>query len=137
MAQQDFVKLASQGRAFDGSRAWTEEELEALIALTEHGLQRLQAADYVRNGIRTVAEYEKAVVAGVEPKSLETVRDEAVAANAISVREAVGLTADPVEPEAEAVVETPVVEESVTEPEAEEPVVSLEVPPKGNKGGKK
>lgn len=105
MAQQDFAKLASQGRAFDAHRAWTESELEAVLLLekeageikdvdgvpTRAGLARTVAAEYVRNGITTVEAYDKSVEVGFEVKSLEEVRDEAVAARQAEVRKQLGL----------------------------------------------
>ena len=122
MAQHDFLKLASQGRAFDATRAWTEDELLSLEALIGTGLERTVAADYVRNGIDSVTLYEAAKAAGLEPKSLEAQRVDAVAAHQKAVREQLGTleVSEPEvvpEPEAEEVNEP---EKEVVEPEAEE-----------------
>lgn len=103
MAQQNFVKLAQQGRAFDATRAWTEDELTALITLEKgagkvdektgfrEGIDRLVAAEYVRNGILTVEDYDKAIAAGYEVKSLDTVRADAVKEHQAQVRKDLGL----------------------------------------------
>lgn len=74
----DLAKLATQGRAYSPSRAWTEVELEALITLeTKCKLSRIKAADFIRNGILTVEAYEKAINAKFEPKTLEKAHTEA------------------------------------------------------------
>lgn len=81
MSQVNLVKLASEGRAHSASRVWTGEELEALILLErERGLQRIVAAEYVRNGILSVEAYDLALEKGFEPKSLEQVAEEAIEA---------------------------------------------------------
>jgi uncharacterized sporulation protein YeaH/YhbH (DUF444 family) len=49
------------------------------------------AADFIRNGIRTVEDYDAAVKAGFAPKSLEDLRTDAIAAHAASVRAELGL----------------------------------------------
>lgn len=68
----DLAKLAGQGRAYSGSRAWETEELDALIALErKRDLPRLVAADYVRNGVLTLEAYDQAVKAEFKPKTLE------------------------------------------------------------------
>jgi hypothetical protein len=127
MAQQNLMKLASQGRAYDASRAWTEEELASLIALeTGRGLVRSVAADLIRNGIRTVEDYDVATEAGFKAKSLEDLRTDAIQAHANSVREELGL-------------ETPKTEEVTETAEVGEPeVVDVPAVPKAskNKGGK-
>ena len=74
----DLTKLASQGRAFSGARAWSEEEQEALKVLVEGGISRPFAADYVRNGIMTIEDVEKAEEKGIEIKSVEVMTAEAV-----------------------------------------------------------
>lgn len=77
----DLAKLAGQGRAFSGSRPWEPEELDAVLALeNERGIGRLRAADFVRNGIVTLAAYDKAVKAGFEPKTLNDVEIDVEAA---------------------------------------------------------
>lgn len=142
MAQQNFVKLAGQGRSFDATRPWSEEELNALISLEAHGVARTVAADYVRNGIMTVAQYEKAQSVGFAPKSLEDLRTDAIAMHQQMVRDALGeVTEVVVEPEAEVVVEPEsvvVADEVVVEPEAEVVVETEEavVEPKGKSSKK-
>ena len=70
--------LASQGRAYSAGRAWTAEELEALLVLEREGhLSRLRAADYVRNGVMTVEDFEKVSKKGFKPKSLGEAHEEA------------------------------------------------------------
>jgi hypothetical protein len=68
----DLAKLAGQGRAFSAARPWTPEELEALLTLErERELDRAIAANYVRNGIQTVEDYDNAVKASFKPATLE------------------------------------------------------------------
>lgn len=87
----DLTKLAGQGRAYSGARAWSPEELDALLLLErERGIGRLSAADHVRNGIVTLEAYDKAAKANFKPKTLEeaheqveaTLKDNAFAASA-------------------------------------------------------
>ena len=109
MAQQNLMKLASQGRAYDASRAWTEEELASLIALeTGRGLARNVAADLIRNGISTVEDYDRAVEVGFKPKSLEDLRTDAIRAHSEKVRKELGLDSaeEEVETKDEEVAET-------------------------------
>lgn len=74
----DLARLSGQGRAFSGVRAWTPEELDALLVLErERGLGRLVAADYIRNGIVTLEAFDKATKAKFVPKTLEQAADEA------------------------------------------------------------
>ena len=76
----DLAKLAGQGRAYSGARAWEVEELDALLLLErERGLGRLAAADYVRNGILTLEDFDKAAKAAFKPKTLDDAAEEAEA----------------------------------------------------------
>jgi len=94
MAQQNLVKLASQGRAYSPGRGWTAEELDSLIALEKDcNLSRDIAADYIRNGIFTKEEYEASQEAGFTPKTLEVMQAESVVAHAESVRKTLKLDA--------------------------------------------
>ena len=126
MAQHNFVKLEAQGRAYDATRAWTEQELESLLTLErECDIDRKVAALYIRNGIATKAGYEAAQKAGFVPKSLEDLRTEAIAEHQKVVLANLGLneevveTEEVVEPEAEISVEEVVETEEVDEPEAD------------------
>lgn len=96
------VKLAAEGRAFDATRPFTEKEHEAVLTLMREGgpvdadgersgMQRIEAATYVRNGITTVEAYDKAVEANFEPKSLESIQAEAVKAYQEEVAETLGI----------------------------------------------
>ena len=79
MSQQNLTKLSSQGRAFSSGRAWSAEELTALLTLEKGAkLARKDAAEYIRNGIMTVDDYEKAKEAGVKPLSLEEMQAQAI-----------------------------------------------------------
>jgi len=103
MAQQDLVKLASQGRAYSSGRAWTAEELESLITLErECGLKRDIAADYIRNGVITPDEYEKAQKADFAPKSLEVLQAESVIEHSKKVRTGLKLDEAPKKEKAKA-----------------------------------
>ena len=76
----DLIRLAANGRAFDATRAWTEEENDALYRLVrERNLSREQAATYVRNGVLTLEAYDSAKEIGHEPKNIEEVKTDAVA----------------------------------------------------------
>lgn len=68
----NLAQLASQGRAYSPARAWEVEELEALLILEkDRALSRLEAADYVRNGILSVEAFDAAQGAKFKPKSIE------------------------------------------------------------------
>lgn len=142
MAQQNFVKLASQGRSYDETRAWSEVELEALLTLERDcGVDRKVAALYVRNGITTKAVYETAKKAGFVPKSLEDLRAEAIAEHQKVVLANLGVTEEVIEPtvveETEEVVSTETTPEEVIEPtEVEEPEVIADPKKSKSKGGK-
>jgi len=70
-------QLASQGRAKSSSQPWATEELEALLLLEkERSLNRLDAADYVRNGILTVEAYDASKEAAFKPKTIEDAKAE-------------------------------------------------------------
>lgn len=67
----DFGKLAAQGRAYSALRAWEPAEFEAVLLIErERDVARSVAADYVRNGIMTLADYDAAVEAAFKPKTL-------------------------------------------------------------------
>ena len=131
MAQQNFAKLAAQGRGYDATRGWTEDELESLLSIESEGVQRSVAAGYVRNGIRTVAEYKRALAIGFTPKSFEELQREAVEAHMATVRGELSLTDEAEVVDEPVVVEPEVVAEPAVavEPEvvAEEVVIEPEV----------
>ena len=126
MAQHNFVKLEAQGRAYDATRAWTEQELESLLTLErECDIDRKVAALYIRNGITTKAGYDVAQKAGFVPKSLEDLRTEAIVEHQKVVLANLGLNEEVTEPtevvETEEVADDAPTEE-VTEPtEVDEP----------------
>ena len=95
------MKLAAAGRAFDNTRPYTDEEMEGLLALTSEGVERLTAAEYVRNGIYTMAGYEKAVEKGFELSSLEEIRLNAITSHQEKVRKDLGIKAEKEEDEDE------------------------------------
>lgn len=114
MAQLKLAELAAQGRAYDATRPWEAEELEAVLTLErECELQRTVAADYVRNGITTVAAYEKAQEKEFVPKSLEDLKAEAVAEHNRKVKEELGLEDESAEAPVE---ETPAEETPAEKP---------------------
>lgn len=89
----NLIKLSSEGRAYDHTRPWNEEELAALLALEsivddlgEPKLSRKIAADYVRNGITTTELYEKAVQSGFVTKNLDELRQAGVEAHLQTVK---------------------------------------------------
>ena len=86
------VKLASQGRAFDSTRAFTQKEHEAVLTLMrECDIDRTVAADYVRNGICTVEAYKTAVEAEFKPKSLEELHANVMTEHREKVAEELGI----------------------------------------------
>lgn len=133
MAQQNFAKLAAEGRGYDATRGWTEDELASLLSIESEGVQRKVAAGYVRNGIRTVEEYKRALATDFKPKTFEELQREAVEAHMASVRDGLNLTEvvdEPVVVEPEVVAEPEVVvePEAVVEEVVVEPEVAVEFP---------
>lgn len=78
MLMLNWTRLVPQGRAKDIGIPWTEEEQEAIAALIEHtGLERPDVAAYVREGILTPADYDKATKSGNKPTGREELEAEA------------------------------------------------------------
>lgn len=74
----NWTNLVSQGRAKSVGIAWTPEELEALITLgNERTISRVDAADFLRNGIMTPEDYDKAQAVKFVPKTIEQAQTEA------------------------------------------------------------
>jgi hypothetical protein len=74
----NLAHLALQGRAYSAGRPWHAEELEAWLLLQrERNLSRVRAAEYVRNGIVTVEDFDKATKNEFKPKSIEQAHEEA------------------------------------------------------------
>jgi hypothetical protein len=68
----DILRLYSQGRAKTPTQLWSNEENEAVHLLAkERHLARTTAAEFVRNGILTLEDYDKAAEKGFEPTKLE------------------------------------------------------------------
>lgn len=87
----NLASLAGQGRAYSAIRPWSQDELDALLALeTERGLGRQKAADYIRNGVVSLEDYDKAVKADLVPKSLEDIHTDAVIAHAAETKAKLG-----------------------------------------------
>lgn len=60
----NWTQLVTQGRAKDIGIAWSEEEQEALKVIMAHsGVERVEAARYVRQGITTAKAFDKATKA--------------------------------------------------------------------------
>ncbi len=74
----NLAHLAAHGRAYSAVRPWTAEELEAVSALgTERNVDRITAANYVRNGVESVEAYDKAVKKEFVPKTMDEAYKEA------------------------------------------------------------
>lgn len=74
----DYAKLVSQGRAKAMGVCWSPEELEALLTLErERKLSRVTAADYIRNGIMSVKDYDASLESDFKPLSLPEAQAEA------------------------------------------------------------
>lgn len=77
----NYTSLVASGRAKAIGQPWSPEELDSLLLLErERGIGRLAAADYVRNGILTLEDYDKAVEASFVPKTREEAEVEVEAA---------------------------------------------------------
>ncbi len=73
----NLAKLAAEGRAFSAGRPFDQDELDAVIAISGLGVSRKNAAEFVRNGIMSVEDYEVAMEKGFKPKSQEEAAAEA------------------------------------------------------------
>lgn len=74
MSNIDLIRLAANGRAFDATRAWTNEENDALYRLVrERNLSREQAAGFIRAGALTLDAYDKAIEENLVPVRTEAV----------------------------------------------------------------
>jgi len=74
----NYTNLVAQGRAKGIEQPWSPEELEALLTLErECHISRSLAADYIRNGISTVEDFEKAQKAKFTPKTIDEAAAEA------------------------------------------------------------
>ncbi len=68
----NLANLHVQGRAKSPTQPWSPEEWDTVCALvSERELDRREAADFVRNGINSIAAYDKAVEEGFKPMSHE------------------------------------------------------------------
>lgn len=68
----DLAKLYAQGRAKSGTELWQPEEWDAVVAIaTAKNIAWPVAADFVRNGILTVEDYDKATKAKFVPTKLD------------------------------------------------------------------
>lgn len=74
----NYDKLVTQGRAKAYGKPWSPEELDFLISLEkDRKLRREVAADYIRNGIKTLEGYDKAVAKDFEPLNIDEAKAEA------------------------------------------------------------
>jgi len=68
----NFENLVVQGRAKAPGICWSPEEWAAVCLLTkEFNIERTIAADFVRNGIKTVEDYKKAKAKEFVPQTLD------------------------------------------------------------------
>ena len=73
----NFSNLVIQGRAKAPGVCWSAEEWSAVCTVTkEFNLARTEAADFVRNGIKTVEDYKKAVEKKFVPQTLDEATEE-------------------------------------------------------------
>lgn len=74
----NWTLLVIQGRARSVGIPWTAEELDAVLAIARHSNKSMaDAAQYVRQGIMTVEDYEKALTVGEKPQTREDLETEA------------------------------------------------------------
>lgn len=110
----DLTNLAAQGRAYSATRPWTPEELEALLLLErERHIARVTAAEFIRNGIMTLEDYDRAKEADFVPLTTNDAVQKAEAL--LKDNDFATVPAEPepepeAEAEAEAEVEAPTVE---------------------------
>lgn len=65
----NWTQLTAQGRAKDIGVAWSEQEQEAISLLIAHtGLERVDIARYVRQGVMTIEDFEKATKPATRPE---------------------------------------------------------------------
>ncbi len=75
----NYDNLVSKGRAKAYGQPWSPEELDFLILLEkERGVSREHAADYIRNGIKSLEDYDKAKENGFKPLDVKEAQEEAV-----------------------------------------------------------
>lgn len=74
----NYENLVAKGRAKAHGQPWSPEELEFLISLEkDRGVARISAADYIRNGIKSLEDYDKAVEKDFKPLNVEEAKEEA------------------------------------------------------------
>lgn len=77
----NFTNLVAQGRAKAVGVCWSEAELEALILLEkERNLSRPTAANFIRNGIMTIEDFDAAKDVDFTPKTVDEAAKDAAAA---------------------------------------------------------
>ena len=74
----NYAKLVSSGRAKAHGVCWTAEELELLISLVkERNVIMTVAADFVRNGVESLEDYDKAVKKDFKPLTVDEAKEKA------------------------------------------------------------
>ena len=75
----DILRLYGQGRAKAPNQLWSPEENDFVHLLCkERGLNRPVAADFVRNGVMTLEDYDQATAQAFKPKKLDDVVNDAI-----------------------------------------------------------
>lgn len=86
----NWPQLVTQGRAKDIGIAWSEQEQEALSLLIAHsGLERVDVARYVRQGVMTVEDFEKATKPATRPELEKQAKEVGVEFDATSTPDTV------------------------------------------------
>lgn len=74
----NYENLVAKGRAKAHGLPWSPEELDFLISLEkERGVERTSAADYIRNGIKSLEDYDMAVKKDFKPLTVDEAKEEA------------------------------------------------------------
>lgn len=74
----NYAKLVSSGRAKAHGVCWTAKELELLISLVkERHVGMVTGADFIRNGIESLEDYDKAVKKDFKPLTVDEAKDKA------------------------------------------------------------
>ena len=74
----NYAKLVSSGRAKAHGVCWTAEELELVYSITHDRHTALTvAADFVRNGVESLEDYDKAVKKDFKPLTVDEAKEKA------------------------------------------------------------
>ena len=74
----NYAKLVSSGRAKAYGQPWSAKELELVLSIVhDRSISMTTAADFVRNGIGSIEDYDKAVKSKFKPLNVEEATEKA------------------------------------------------------------